>query len=253
MTFSIVIPVYNSRDSIPILYQKIKEKFKDNDYELIFVNDQSHDDSLEVLKKLMRQDPHIKILDMCENVGQQKALYYGLKLAQHEIVITMDDDLQHPIDLIDSMYQKILEGSDLVYGIPIQQHKNLLRRLGSHMTGSFFRKNYPVLKGKNVSSYRMMRKSLLSALDAPKWDYIYLSALLLQKAGAVENVNFQSLKRPFGQSGYSLKKLILIYIKLNYFYGFKKDSFVNHKASFVENKGLIYEKNYDFRGRSMSN
>jgi undecaprenyl-phosphate 4-deoxy-4-formamido-L-arabinose transferase len=253
MTFSIVIPVYNSRDSIPILYQKIKEKFKDNEYEVIFVNDQSHDDSLEILKKLMANDHHIKILDMCENVGQQKALFYGLKLAQYEVLITMDDDLQHPIDLIDSMYEKILEGKDLVYGIPIHQHKNPLRRLGSYMTGSFFRKNYPVLKGKNVSSFRMMKKQILSALDDPKWNYIYLSALLLQKAEAVENVNFKSLKRPFGQSGYSLKKLVMIYIKLNYYYGFKKDIFVNHKAAFVENKGLIYEKNYDFRGRPMSN
>jgi undecaprenyl-phosphate 4-deoxy-4-formamido-L-arabinose transferase len=252
MTFSIVIPVYNSQDSITLLYQKIKEKFKDKIYEIIFVNDKSRDGSLEVLIELMSKDAHIRILDMCENVGQQKALYYGLRLSQHQILITMDDDLQHPIDLLEEMYKKILEGNDLVYGIPTHQHKNPLRRLGSHMTGSFFKRKYPVLKGKSVSSYRMMKRSLLSTLNAPQWDYIYLSALLLKEACRVENVLFDSLKRPYGHSGYSMKKLIVIYLKLNFYYGFKEKFLLNHKTSFTDRKGILYEKDHDFRCRSLS-
>lgn len=242
MSFSIVIPVYNSQDSIPLLYQKIKEKFKDNIVEIIFVNDKSRDKSLDLLKDLMAKDDRIRILDMCENVGQQKALYYGLKLTKNEIVITMDDDLQHPIDLLDPMYDKIQEGSDLVYGIPIHQHSNFIRRLGSHLTGSFFRKHYPRLKGKHVSSYRMMKRNILASLDRPRHDHIYLSALLLKDASYVENVYFESVKRPYGQSGYSIRRLLLIFLKLNYYYGFKEKYLSNHKSSFVENEGILYEK-----------
>lgn len=253
MSFSIVIPVYNSQDSLPVLYQKIKEKFNDFEHEIIFVNDQSTDDSLKVLKGLLEKDKNVKILDMRGNVGQQKALFYGLRISKNEMVITMDDDLQHPIELIDEMLVMITEGADLVYGIPFDQHKNIIRQLGSNLTSHFFRRHYPNLNGKSVSSYRMMTRRVLSALDHPKHDYIYLSALLLNKASKVENVSFDSLKRPYGRSGYSIKKLLMIYLKLNYYYYYKEKFFKNCQSSFVEREGFLYENNHDFRRWPMSN
>lgn len=252
MSFSIVIPVYNSQDSLPVLYQKIKEKFNEIEHEIIFVNDQSTDESLKVLKGLLKKDINVKILDMQENVGQQKALFYGLKLSKKDIVVTMDDDLQHPIALIDEMLVMIKEGADLVYAIPVDQHKNIIRRLGSSLTSHFFRKHYPNLNGKYVSSYRMMKRQVLSALDEPKHDYVYLSALLLNKAPKVENIFFDSLKRPYGRSGYSIKKLLMIYLKLNYYYYYKEKFYKKHKSSFVEREGFLYENNHDFRRWPMS-
>lgn len=250
MTYSIIIPVYNSEASLKILYKQLIEAMGDKVYELIFINDSSTDSSLEILLGLMDLNDCVKVLHLNHNCGQQKALYYGLKQAKNEMLITLDDDLQHPITMISKMQKKIEKGADLVYAIPIDQHTKWHRQLGSKLTGLFFRTHFKQIGQKRVSSFRMFRRSLMDQVEDENYAFVYVSAILLPHAKHIENVHFESIQRPYGQSGYNLKKLLSLFLKLNFYYGYK---FLKPFRATIkyEDERVIYEKDNDVRRWSM--
>ena len=111
---SVVIPVYNERDNVKLLYEKIKETAHKMGevFEIIFVDDGSTDDTVAILKTL----PGIKILVLTMDFGQTSALDAGIHEAQGEIIITMDGDLQNDPADIPQLAAKIREGYDVVSG-----------------------------------------------------------------------------------------------------------------------------------------
>jgi len=225
---SIIIPVYNSALSLDGLNREIDTYFDHKAYviEKIFVNDFSQDLSYSVLEEIKAKDSRIKctyikrtkVVHLKKNAGQQNAIFCGLHYATGDIILTMDDDLQHDIAYIDSMLALLDQGYDLIYGVHAVE-ENDLRSLGSKMTGRFFKKNYPALSGKRVSSFRVFKKSLLKEVLACPYGFIYLSALLLKQEPNVANVEIGKRPRVYGQSGYTLKKLIALYMKLTFYYG----------------------------------
>lgn len=119
MDISVVVPLYNEEESIPELYSWIKRVMNDNSfsYEVIFVNDGSTDHSWEVIEKLAKDDEHVRGIKFRRNYGKSPALYCGFELAQGDVVITMDADLQDSPDEIPELYRMItVEGNDLVSG-----------------------------------------------------------------------------------------------------------------------------------------
>lgn len=119
MDISVVVPLYNEEESIPELYSWIKRVMNDNSfsYEVIFVNDGSTDHSWEVIEKLAKEDEHVRGIKFRRNYGKSPALYCGFELAQGDVVITMDADLQDSPDEIPELYRMItVEGNDLVSG-----------------------------------------------------------------------------------------------------------------------------------------
>ena len=119
MDISVVVPLYNEEESIPELYSWIKRVMNDNSfsYEVIFVNDGSTDHSWEVIEKLAKEDEHVRGIKFRRNYGKSPALDCGFELAQGDVVITMDADLQDSPDEIPELYRMItVEGNDLVSG-----------------------------------------------------------------------------------------------------------------------------------------
>jgi undecaprenyl-phosphate 4-deoxy-4-formamido-L-arabinose transferase len=220
---SIVIPVYNSANSLEALNKEINTYFRDKDFyiEKIFVDDASKDQSFEILKALQRtagRNEHIKILKLKHNVGQQNALFCGIGYGTGDYFVTMDDDLQHDIAYVEDMIQRLKSGADLVYGIHDMGPMNT-RSLGSKLTGYFFRHAFPVLAGKRVSSFRAFKGQHALAIRNCDYRFIYLSALLLKEVERVDNIQIIKRDRPYGQSGYTLKKLVRLFLRLNYYYG----------------------------------
>lgn len=246
MSYSIIIPVYNSATSLRILYEKLNDFMRSHD-EIIFVDDASVDASLRILHDLQTLDDRVKVIELKENQGQQYALYLGIKSAVNPYIITMDDDLQHPIDLLIQMRASLDAGSDLVYGIPVDQHSGY-RVLGSKLTGLFFKRHFKQLAGKKVSSYRMFRLELGQKIKA-QYDFVYISALLLPHVKKVDNICYDSVKRPYGQSGYNLKKLMALFLKLYFYYGMPYLNFMKKPLSIKRGN---YEKNIDVRCRTLS-
>lgn len=220
MKISIIVPVYNSKSSLRKLNNEIDNFFisKNYEYEKIFVNDYSTDSSLNILKEIYKLDKNrVVIVDLFKNIGQQNALFAAMHYAGGDYIVTIDDDLQHNINSLEIMIDKVKEGNDLVYGIYANRYKNF-RSLGSKITGLFFKINYKNLNGKRVSSYRIFSKELLKEVCKCKYRFIYISAIMLKTAASIDNVLIEQREREYGKSGYNICKLIKLFINLYFYY-----------------------------------
>ena len=117
---SIVIPVYNSEQSLPPLMERLSQVLPSlsDTYEVILVNDGSRDKSWSVISSLAPQYPFVHAINMMRNYGQHNALLCGIRQAQGDIIVTMDDDLQHPPEEISKLLDKLAEGYDVVRHTP---------------------------------------------------------------------------------------------------------------------------------------
>src|SRR5882724_5951992 len=110
---TIIIPILNEQESILPMYQSLKALNLSN-YEIIWVDDGSTDDSFQKIKQICADDKHAKCISFSRNFGHQYALLAGMKAAKGNIIIHIDGDLQHPVSLISTMTSKIYEGYDIV-------------------------------------------------------------------------------------------------------------------------------------------
>ena len=223
MDFSIVIPVYNSIESLPILIDEVQVYFSETAYryEVIFVNDASRPETLCALEQLKAANPllNIKLIHLPQNVGQQKALTIGLMKAEGTYALTMDDDLQHDIRALERMFDSASQGADLVFGIYKEYGEKKTREFGSKVIGFFFKTRFKKLGGLHVSSLRLIHHSVYERLTQPLKPFVYLSAELLPYSNKIVNVNVLRRQRQYGKSGYTLLKCIRIGLKLTLHYG----------------------------------
>ncbi len=115
--FSIIIPIYNESGNIEKLYKEILENLKNREYEIIFINDGSTDNSLSILRKIAKEDNRVKIINLSRNFGQSAAFQAGFDNADGKFIVTMDGDLQNDPNDIEKMYNKLIdEDYDMVVG-----------------------------------------------------------------------------------------------------------------------------------------
>ncbi|MDX9872977.1 MAG: glycosyltransferase family 2 protein [Clostridia bacterium] len=221
MDLSVVIPVYNAEKTLPLLYTELTQTLAalGCTYEIILVDDGSSDGSFAFLEEIGRQDNRVRIIKMDRNYGQQKALLRGLQLAWGRILLTMDDDLQHPPQEIIKLLAKLQEGYDLVFGIPLEKKHSNFRNKGTRCIDLFF--NLTSLKAPEVkiSSFRAARREVLPERPEYKPDFVYISALLLQNAQKPVSVTVAHRERKFGRSNYSLFKLGVLLTRIYLTYG----------------------------------
>ena len=127
MNLSIVIPLFNEEESLPELHEWIVRVMQQNSYsyEILFIDDGSKDKSWEVIELIASKDKHVKAVKFRRNYGKSPALHIGFGMAQGDVVITMDADLQDSPDEIPGLYNMILtEGFDLVSGWKQKRYDN---------------------------------------------------------------------------------------------------------------------------------
>jgi glycosyltransferase involved in cell wall biosynthesis len=172
--FSVVIPVHNSEQSLTELTQKLDSVFikLGKSYEIIFVNDGSTDNSLITLKTLHAQNNSIKIIDLFRNYGQQNAIMCGFNHCVGNIVLTMDDDLQHDPNDIPKLFDKLQEGFDVVIGVFSTKKHSIIKNMGSACIRALNKRIFK-LKDKNLrfTSYRMMRKEVIDQIKDETTNY----------------------------------------------------------------------------------
>lgn len=127
---SIVVPVYNEQEGIPIFYKSLMGALKGQriELEIIFVNDGSTDRSLDILKELMQADSRIKVIDLSRNFGHQNALTAGIDFAKGSAVVLMDVDMEDKPETILEFLAKWREGYDVVYAIRGARKVSWLKR-----------------------------------------------------------------------------------------------------------------------------
>lgn len=208
-SLSIVIPVYNSAGSLPILVAQL-DSFRGSlakEIEVILVNDGSQDQSAMVMEDLARVYPEVHCVSLLRNYGQHNALLCGIRKARNEIIVTMDDDLQNPPEEISKLLAKLHEGHDVVYGYPEQESHGMLRNLASRITKLALRQVMGVETARHVSSFRVFRTEIREAFRDYNGAFVSVDVLLGWGTSRFGAVPVKNPPRSIGESNYSVAKL----------------------------------------------
>ncbi len=221
---SVVIPCYNGRSNLVPLIEELTTVLQNTGllWEILFIDDCSTDGTFTELSHFNKRDCRIKAIRLMENKGQQNAVYCGLNEAVGELIITMDDDLQHPPSLIPRLISTVLEGNDLVYAVNRTAKRPMILRAGTWLNGMFFslflKKPFSV----EIGSYRIMKKELAKRLKGEKKRFIYVSALIFRLRPRPEISSFRYTLSPGSTnliSRFSIKSRYRLFRKLFFSYG----------------------------------
>ncbi|MDD5594870.1 MAG: glycosyltransferase family 2 protein [Candidatus Omnitrophica bacterium] len=208
ITYSLVVPVYNSSGTLVHLYERIQVVFKklQETYEIIFVDDASKDDSWKVLEGLHNRDKQVKILQLSRNFGQHNSIMCGFNFANGEYVITLDDDLQNPPEEITKLIKRIKEGYDVVYGTYVKKRHNLIRNFGSRFIQWMYKKVFRLKN--NLTSFRIIKSEIVKSIISFDKNYCFIDGLLAWNTTNIGYIEVEHKKREHGRSGYSFLKLL---------------------------------------------
>jgi len=209
-SISVVTPVYNGEASVGELCRRLAEVLPriSAQHEVILVNDGSRDRSWETISELCSQFPVVRGLNLMRNYGQHNALLCGIRAAKYDLVVTMDDDLQHPPEEIPRLLARLEEGFDVVYGAPKAEQNGLVRALASRITRLALSAAVGSDVAKNVSAFRVFPTQLREAFAAYQSPFVSIDVLLTwatTRFGAT-TVAFQP--RHSGSSNYTFTKLV---------------------------------------------
>jgi glycosyltransferase involved in cell wall biosynthesis len=207
---SVVIPVYRAAESLPELHRRLVVVLEDlpGGFEMVFVEDCGGDHSWEVIKTLAVADRRVQGFHMSRNYSQHNALLCGIRAARGKIIITMDDDLQHPPEELPKLLEKLAEGYDVVYGTPQQEQHGFLRDLASRITKLALQSAMGAETARKVSALRIFRTELRKAFESYRSPSVNIDVLLTWATIRFAAIPIQHEPRKYGESGYTIRKLL---------------------------------------------
>lgn len=187
---SVVVPVYNGASTLDELTQRLEAALTIYDqYEIIYVDDASPDDSAPRIQQLCQHHPSIIGIVLEHNIGQQRATQLGIRAAKGDYIVTIDDDLGQQPEDIPYLIETIQTGYDAVYGIPgAFGHQNAFRGWGGRIRNWVFNHITHKPKDIKVSSFRVLTRQAAAWITAANTAYVYLSMELLQHTLHIGNV-----------------------------------------------------------------
>jgi glycosyltransferase involved in cell wall biosynthesis len=211
-SISIVIPVYNAEKSLLLLMERLQKVLENTrlPYEILLVNDGSHDSSWEMIQTLASNFKTIHGINLMRNYGQHNALLCGIRSAQNEIIITMDDDLQHPPEEIPLFLAKIAEGYDVVYGIPRKLPHSWWRNLSSWAAKRLLSMVIGLKTVREISAYRAIRSEVRRSFARCNNPGVIIDALLAWGTTRFATISINESPREQGESNYNFFKLLSI-------------------------------------------
>jgi undecaprenyl-phosphate 4-deoxy-4-formamido-L-arabinose transferase len=156
---SVVIPVYNGATTLRDLIGNLGRVLPNvaSSFEAVLVNDGSRDTSGEVIEELAVRHPWVRAIHLSRNYGQHNATLCGVRAAKFDVIVTMDDDLQHPAENIPLLLARLGEGYDVVYGTPERDVHGFWRALASTITKIALQNSVGVRTARGVSALRAFR------------------------------------------------------------------------------------------------
>ena len=209
-SLSIVIPVYRSQAILPELYMRLVDALQKigSPFEIILVEDCGGDGSWKIIKDLASRDQRVRGFRLSRNYGQHNALLCGIRQARHDVIVTMDDDLQHPPDQITLLLVKLGDNCDVVYGVAQTERHGFLRNLASRLTKLALQSAMGAENARNVSAFRAFRTELRDAFQDFRNPSVSIDVLLSWATGAFGSVKVRHEPRRQGVSNYTVGKLI---------------------------------------------
>lgn len=210
MLHSFVVPVYRSQNTLEDLYLNIKEEClkRGFEYEIVFVEDCGGDGSWGVITEIASHDDSVIAIQLSRNFGQHNALLCGIHKAKGDIIITMDDDAQHPVEEIEKLLKPLHNGFDVVYGTPIKEPHGIARAFASRVTKLVLQKAIGAENATKVSAFRAFRSSVSNAFSDYKSPNVNIDVLLTWGTSKFSNVEVEHRSRAHGKSGYTFLKLV---------------------------------------------
>jgi glycosyltransferase involved in cell wall biosynthesis len=208
---SVVVPVYNSELILPTLIKRLGTVLPSvcKQFEVVLVNDGSRDQSWKAIEDLARTAPWVRGINLMRNYGQHNALLCGVRAARNEIIVTMDDDLQHPPEEIPALLAEMsLKNADLVYGRPEREQHGFWRNLASRATKLAMEKTINAACARDISAFRAFRTRLRNGFQNFQSPFVSLDVLLTWSTAKSTAIHVRRDPRTIGKSNYNLWKLV---------------------------------------------
>ena len=212
---SFVIPCYRSEGTIGSVVEEIEAAMAalpQYGYEVVLVNDSSPDGTFAVIASLAEKDGHITAVDLSRNFGQHGALMSGFHHCRGDIIVCLDDDGQTPADEVGKLLSKLEEGYDVVYASYEHKQHSRFRNLGSKFNGLMTEIMLGKPKDLTLTSYFAMRRFVLNDILRYNNCYPYIDGLVLRSSNNFAAVPVNHRQRQQGESGYTLGKLISLWM-----------------------------------------
>lgn len=208
---SIIIPFYNEQEVISECQQRISSAVEaiDMQVELLYINDGSKDDSLNILIALMQQDKRIKIIDLSRNFGKENAMTAGLDKAKGDAVIIIDADLQDPPELIAEMVKTWRTGFDIVYAKrTMRKGESLVKKVTARLFYKLINKISDHEIPENVGDFRLMSRQAIDALNQVRERKRFMKGLFSWIGFPQTAIEYSRDPRLAGKTNWNYRKLI---------------------------------------------
>ncbi len=205
------MPAYNSELSLPELARRLQPVLESaaSDYEMIIVDDGSRDRTWPVIQELARDHSWIKGIHLRRNYGQHNAVLCGIRMARNDVIVTLDDDLQHPPEEIPKLLEKLTDDKDVVYGAPAQETHGLWRNLASQVTKMALQSAMGAPIARKAGPFRAFRTRIRDAFAGYDGPYVSVDVLLTWGTTQFAAVEVRHDQRTLGKSNYTFRKLVV--------------------------------------------
>ncbi len=209
--FSVVVPIWNEEAVIPELYRRVIETMDSTgaSWELICINDGSHDRSLQMLIELRAQDERVKVIDFSKNFGHQIAITAGADYAEGDAVIVMDADLQDPPDVVLRMIEQWRAGYEVVYAVRAKREGETWFKL---TTAKLFYRLMQRISDVNIpldaGDFRLMDRRVVLAMRQLREKYRFMRGLSSWVGFKQIGVEYERAERYAGETKYPLRKML---------------------------------------------
>ncbi len=210
---SVVVPLYNESAVVGELYERLSRTMTGTGlyYELVFVDDGSEDDTLELVKGIAAKDSKVVVVELRRNFGQTPALAAGFDNARGQIIISMDGDLQHAPEEIPSFIEKINEGYDVVSGWRKRRVDNLvMRKIPSRAANRLASKISGVDIHDFGTTFKAYRREVIEQLRLYGEMHRFIPALLSQSGVKIVEIPITNIVRPSGASNYGIGRTLRV-------------------------------------------
>lgn len=217
MDVSVVIPLLNEEKNIPILYDELTQTLckTELEYELLFIDDGSSDSSLEILEKLQQDDSRICVISLRKNFGQTAAMSAGFDMADGEVIIAMDADLQNDPADIPLLLEKINEGADMVTGWRYnRQDPFLSRKLPSKIANKIISFSTGVHLHDYGCTLKAFRHDVIKTIKLYGEMHRFIPAIASAMGVTVVEVKVNHRARRFGTSKYGISRTLRVILDL---------------------------------------
>jgi undecaprenyl-phosphate 4-deoxy-4-formamido-L-arabinose transferase len=215
---SIVIPVYRSEKILPQLVAQIHTEMCNaglvDNFELLLINDDSPDNSWQIITALANTHNFVKGIALRRNFGQHNAIMAGLNYAQGKFIVLMDDDLQHPPQSITHILQSLVQGSDVCYTNYLNRQHALWKKWGSKFNDWVACRLLGKPKGLYLSSFKGLRQEIAQEIIRYDGPYAYIDGLILDVTRSITSIDIQHQERHTGEGNYNLRRSFSLWMKM---------------------------------------